>query len=292
MPRWVAPLALLLSLASLGLAWATWSELRATRDALRADGLLGVAADPFHPPRRANATDPIAQPPDRSSPADPAEPAGGPTGVGSRTERGPLLVGLASPEPSASLPTAGEAPIEELVAKTVDAKLTTAVDEAIRKGVNEVLARQDKKPTIERFAEVLHLDDAQRATVAHEVVGAQKSIVDALSTPMRDGTVPLDELVDLMAEGMRRPGEDVGWGRFLSRLLAEPFAGTRSTYAQHVDGIKADLKTSLRRSLNDAQWSSFEAWQMDPTEIGNVPGSPYGDILQRVQERAGTAADR
>jgi len=104
-------------------------------------------------------------------------------------EEGPLLVGRGLPLPI-PLPPGPETPEDESAASE---QLESLIGEAVNKAVDEkarkIMARANKKPSIDLFASVLGLEDAQRASVEREVVAAQHDIRDILSTPTAGGTI-------------------------------------------------------------------------------------------------------
>jgi len=166
-------------------------------------------------------------------------------------------------------------------------RIRELVDEAVAKKAVQLQQMRDKKPPIEAFARTLALTEAQRETVEREVVRAQHEIRALLETPAADGTVFLDELVEVLAEGMARPGEKSGRGmKLFGRLLTEEVPGTSQTYAVRAEAVKDTVRAAFRRELTESQYALFEAWQMDPTEIREVEGSPWKDLERRVLDRA------
>ena len=161
------------------------------------------------------------------------------------------------------------------------------VDEAVAKKAAQIRHMQDKKPSIDAFAEVLALNEAQREIVEREVLQAQHDIRALLDTPTADGSNLLDELVEVFADGMAHPGENPGLGmKWFGRVMTEVVPGTSQTYAERAEGAKTHLRETLRRELSEEQYALFEAWEMDPSEIEDVPGSPWKDVELRVRERA------
>ncbi len=166
-------------------------------------------------------------------------------------------------------------------------RLQKLIDKAVEKKAAQMQTMRNKKPPIDVFAKILQLDDEQVAAVQRDVVRAQHAIKDILEIPAEDGTDFLQELVEVMANGMANPGKDPGrGGRLFGRLMSEKIPGSDETYAARVEGVKGRLRESFKRNWTQEQYKTFEAWQMDPTEVQNVEGSPYKDVERRVLERA------
>lgn len=165
--------------------------------------------------------------------------------------------------------------------------LRELVDQAVEKKAAQMRAMAVKKPTLDSFAEVLELDEEQREEVARDVVASQQEIRTILEIPAEDGTVFLDELVDILAGGIAKPGSGKERGAALfGRLMSEKVPGTDETYAMQAEAVKARLRASFQRAFNSRQYATFETWRMDPTEIKDIPGSPWKDLEGRVVERA------
>ena len=161
------------------------------------------------------------------------------------------------------------------------------VDEAVSKKAEQIRQMQDKKPSIDHFSQTLALTETQREIVEREVVQAQHEIRALLETPTADGTNLLDELVEVMAEGIARPGEKSERGmKWFGRILTEQVPGTSETYGARAERAKDRLREALRRELTPEQHALYESWQMDPSEIQGVPNSPWQDLEGRVLERA------
>lgn len=211
----------------------------------------------------------------------------------------PSLIGLGpegTPEAtgvSERAPTASEATVAEgaptgatPLAKDGEA-LEELVDAAVEKKAAQMQAMRNKKPDLATFASVLELTDDQQEVVAKHVVSSQAEIRSILEIPAEDGTVFLEEFVDAYAHAMAHPGKDKDRGkRLFARLVAEKVPGSDRTYAQQAEAVKARLRETYKRALSPKQYATFEAWQMDPTEIKDVPGSPWHELMGRIRERA------
>ncbi|MFV1958450.1 MAG: hypothetical protein ACC662_03450, partial [Planctomycetota bacterium] len=161
------------------------------------------------------------------------------------------------------------------------------VDEAVARKAAQLRRMRDKKPPIAVFAKTLGLDGGQREVVEQEVLRGQREIQAILEIPAADGTYFLDELVEVLADGLARPGQNPGRGmKLFGRLLAEEIPGTSETYAERVEAVKKSVRDTFRRDLTQEQYALFEAWEMDPTEIKGIEGSPWKDLERRVIERA------
>ena len=213
----------------------------------------------------------------------------------------PTLIGLATPAGAASpdrvagatntagrtLAPGGPASTERAEAGEAEEQIRELVDEAVTKKAAQIQQMQDKKPSIDAFSKTLALTDAQREVVEREVVLAQQQIRSLLETPTADGTNLLDELVEVMAEGIARPGEKSERGmKWFGRILTEEVPGTGETYAAQAERAKEQLRRTLRQELTEEQHALYESWQMDPSEVQDVPNSPWKDLQGRIVERA------
>lgn len=174
-------------------------------------------------------------------------------------------------------PSDGKAP-EELAA---------LVDEAVEKKAAEMQVMRNKKPPMDLFAKTLELTDLQREAAGQEIVRAQNDIKSILEIPAEDGTVFLEELVEVFASGMANPGKNAERSmKFFGRLLSEKVPGTDETYATRIDGVKRRVSATFKRDWNEKQYATFEMWQMDPTEVQGLEGSPWTPLGERIVERA------
>ena len=181
----------------------------------------------------------------------------------------------------------GGRPAEAVESAETKEQIRELVDEAVTKKAAEIQQMQDKKPSIEHFSRTLALTDSQREVIEREVVEAQLQIRALLETPTADGTNLLDELVEVMAEGMARPGEKSERGmKWFGRILTEQVPGTSETYAARAERAKDRLREALRRELTPGQHAQYESWQLDPSEIQGVRNSPWKDLEGRIVERA------
>lgn len=161
------------------------------------------------------------------------------------------------------------------------------VDAAVAKKAAEIQVMRDKKPHIDVFAKTLELTELQRAAAEQDIVRSQQEIKAILETPAEDGTNFMDELVEIMARGIAEPGQNPGRGmKLFGRLMAEKVPGTDETYAMRAESVKASLRETFKRNWNEKQYATFHAWQMDPTEVKDIPGSPWKEVEGRVIERA------
>ena len=182
---------------------------------------------------------------------------------------------------------AGSKPAGDGDPETMTAAMREMVDAAVEKKAEQLRVMRNKKPSLEAFADVLALDDEQREAVAQGVVQAQSEIRAVLLQPAEDGTVFLDEFVETFAHGIANPGKDPQRGaRLFQRLIAEKVPGSDATYAQQAEAAKAKLRETFKRTMSPKQYATFEAWQMDPSEVQGVPGSPWKELEGRIRERA------
>ncbi len=194
----------------------------------------------------------------------------------------PGLEGREKPEAQAELaPNAADS------AESVE-RVKELVDEAVEKKAKQFRAMANKKPSIDVFAETLELTDEQRAATEQEVLRGQRDIRSLLETPTEDGTIFLDELVEVIATGMAKPKEaQAGMMKLFGRLMNERVPGTNETYAARAEAVKQSVRRSFQRTWSEAQYERFKAWRMDPTEVQGIEGSPWQDLEGRIRERAG-----
>ena len=156
------------------------------------------------------------------------------------------------------------------------------------KAVEARLAGQEKekKPPLSQFAAQLGLSDVQRDGVQREVLRGQVQIMEALKVPAADGTVFLDQLVDVfvdMASGPPEQAQARMVGVF-SRLMTERIPGREETYSVHIETIKKGVSETFRRDFTPEQWVAYEKMGQDPTEI-QVEGGPWQELMAKVGER-------
>jgi hypothetical protein len=161
-----------------------------------------------------------------------------------------------------------------------------AVDRKTGKVIDELRIKADKKPAIDVFASALELTPEQRAAAERVIVDGQRQVHAILETPTVDGTNLMDQLVEIFAKGMAQPGKDHGFGRWIGRILTEPFPGTNETYGARIEAVKKSMRATFKRDWTEAQYREFEEWGVDPTEIQKVPGSPNEAIGKRIVEYA------
>jgi hypothetical protein len=214
-----------------------------------------------------------------------------PSGVQVSIDEGPTLVGrglAGSRESGETVSGAARAADAEGSLAVSPEAVQAMVEKAVTKKAAQMQRMQaTKKPTIDVFAETLGLTEAERRAVEQGVLQSQREILAIIQTPAEDGTVFVDELVEVLAQGIAHPGEDPSRGqRLFGRLLSEEIPGTRETYAARVDAVKKRLRESFRQDWDGKTYAAFEAWPMDPTEIRGIPGSPWQELEERVKERA------
>lgn len=194
----------------------------------------------------------------------------------------PSLSGREAPEPDDAGADADTLPVVE-----DPGKIESMVDAAVEKKAREIQAMANKKPALDVFAEVLDLTDDQRASVELEVVRGQNEVKALLETPTENGDVLMDDLVEIMATGMAKPGQARAlWGKFFQRVTTEKVPGTDKTYAEQAEAVKDTVRSSFRRTMSEDQYAKFEEWKMDPTEVQGVADSPWMGLQERIVERA------
>lgn len=63
-------------------------------------------------------------------------------------------------------------------------------------------------------------------------------------------------------------------------------ASTLELSPAQVAAVKRNLRATFKRDWSAEQYTEFEAWGVDPTEIQDVPGSPNAALEERIGERA------
>ncbi|MHC4973068.1 MAG: hypothetical protein ACYTG3_12125 [Planctomycetota bacterium] len=171
-----------------------------------------------------------------------------------------------------------------------DPALTEMVDDAVDRKTKQVLdelrIKGNKKPAMEVFASALELTPEQRTDAERVIVAGQRQVHAILDTPTVGGANLMDELIEIVAKGFAQPGKDHGFGRWIGRVLTEPFPGTDETYSARIESVKNAMRATFKRDWTEAQYKEFEEWGVDPTEIQKVPGSPNEELERRVVERA------
>ncbi len=166
-------------------------------------------------------------------------------------------------------------------------KLQALVDEAVEKKAAILQTMRNKKPSIDAFSETLGLTEEQRAATEAEVLRGQREIRALLDTVSDEGTNFLDEVVNVLATGMAKPGQaGAEWGKLFQKLVTERVPGTNQTYAERAEAVKQTVRDAFRRDMTKPQYARFEAWQMDPTEVQGIEGSPWEEVMPLVIERA------
>lgn len=171
-----------------------------------------------------------------------------------------------------------------------DEALKAIVDDAVEKQtekvVDELRLKANRKPAMDVFARVLELTEEQRAATERVVVEGQRQVHEILNIPTYEGTLLMDELVEIFAKRIAEPGKDHGFGRWIARVLSEKIPGSDETYATRIEAVKSDMRATFKREWSEAQYREFEEWGVDPTEIEKVPGSPNDALGKRIVERA------
>ncbi len=176
----------------------------------------------------------------------------------------------------------------DVVAGTkTDAELTQLINKAVDAKAEKMARKWDKKPAIGRFVKSLGLTDVQQQAIEREVVRGQREMKALFETPTADGTVLLDEFVNAMASSMLEP--EKGKAKMMAvfgRLMTETVPGTDETYATKMEAVKTSVSDSFRRDMTPEQYAEYEEWEIDPTEIKDIPDSPWKELETQVVDRA------
>ncbi len=170
----------------------------------------------------------------------------------------------------------------------LEAIVDAAVDRKTKQVMDEMRIKANKKPAMDVFASVLELNDRQRAAAERVVVDGQNQVHAILETPTANGANLMDDLIDIVAKGIARPGKDHGWGPLFARIVSEKIPGTDETYGARIESVKNRMRATFKRDWSEAQYREFEEWGVDPTEIEKVPDSPNTALMERIMERART----
>lgn len=179
---------------------------------------------------------------------------------------------------------------EPMPAAEGDPELAAMVDDAVDRKTKQVMdemrIKQNKKPEMTVFAQMLELSKEQVAAAERTVVEGQRDVHQILETPTADGRNLMDELVELMAKGIAEPGKDHGWGQWIGSVMSQKVPGTDESYGVRIEAVKTRMRQTFQREWTKEQYAEYQAWGVDPTEIQNVPESPNQILWERIQDRA------
>ena len=179
--------------------------------------------------------------------------------------------------------------VEDTVAQadqTLTAEIKERVEEIVDERVDKLEKKQDKKPTLAAFSDVLKLTDNQRSIVDKEVWNAQNEVRIILETPTEDGSILINELVDVIAYGeAKHPEAGPRFIKWLGRVMTEKIPGTDVTYGADIEVIKNNTRSAFRNEFTEKQYAEFESWGVDPTDIKEIENSPWADLEERVKKR-------
>ncbi|GEM_PF-2600579 len=166
--------------------------------------------------------------------------------------------------------------------------------ETVRKKLEN--AEKEPKPSFERFAGRLQLDEGQKAAVKNMLVKNQERLLDYLSRPLEDGTIMVDALSEVFYQGMTDPEKAQAMGgNLFKRMLAEKVPGTEKTYLETVETMNDRLSGEMKRIMTQEQAEEFEAWAPKPVDIDLEDEGPLGryvmEYIQRRQAEEGTAPE-
>jgi hypothetical protein len=200
----------------------------------------------------------------------------------------PILRGRERSDAVASAPRAAEPLAAAPRERPEDpARIEELVQATVEKKASQLQVMRNKKPSIALFTETLEMTGGQRYAVEREVVHGQRELHALLSTPTSDGSLLLDDLVEALAHQRVDPEQAKrAWGRFLGRVLSEQVPGMGETYGLRAEAIKGAVREGLRRTLSEAQYETFLAWRLDPTEIQEIEASPWSGLEPQVLQRA------
>tara|TARA_R110002072_G_scaffold132549_2_gene272659 strand:+ start:111 stop:653 length:543 start_codon:yes stop_codon:yes gene_type:complete len=177
------------------------------------------------------------------------------------------------------------------VTKSVLAAVDERINEAVDEKLEEIKQKWNKKPQLKTVAKLLELDERQERVIEEQVREGQNQIRSILAQPTAQGTSLLDELVEVMARG-QTPAAGALWGKWLGRLQTEKVPGTDLTYAARLEQTKAAVRASFRQVMSPEQYTEFEEWAFDPTEVEGISESPWSDFGERVAARAAELAQQ
>jgi len=194
------------------------------------------------------------------------------------------------PETIAPLVMARLQHVERAVAET-DRTLSTTIEERVEEAVDEKISKlelkQNLKPPLADFAEVLELDESQQGAVEDVIWLGQDSVRAILETPTADGSVLVDGLVEALAYGkVGHPEAGRIFMEWVGQVMNTQIPGSDDTYGWRIEAAKKDVREALRRELTEEQYAEFERWNVDPTEVQEIQDSPWTDIGERIEQRA------
>ncbi len=212
--------------------------------------------------------------------------------LASRLDELELRVEVLAEEESSSPPAvAPERPLELIEAATISEEVIAEMDErveaAVERKAEEIRIKQNKKPTLETFAEMLELEPYQVLAIENEVREGQRQLREILEIPTADGTHLVDELINVMAHGENGDPATGGlWMQWLGKVTSEVVPGTDQTYSSQIETVKSTVRVAFERELSEEQYTEFVDWNLDPTEIQEISESPWADLGERSSATA------
>jgi hypothetical protein len=174
---------------------------------------------------------------------------------------------------------------KQKVLAVVKEQVAVAVDKKVAELKKKESYRRNKEPTLDMVSDALKLNATQTAVIEREVRDHQRKIRELLDTPLDDGTVLIDILVDAMAYGQaKRPEAGGQFMKFIS-LLQKTVPGTDQTYQTQLATVKSSLTTAFKRELTEQQFTEFEEWKFEPDRMKGISDSPFSDLEERIKKR-------
>jgi hypothetical protein len=175
---------------------------------------------------------------------------------------------------------------DQAISNTIDERVAEVIDEKVSAIAEKQAIMQNKKPSLDDFAEALDLTYNQRVAVEDEVRFGQKEVRNILDIPTADGSNLVKELVEVLAHGgIEHPETSKRFMKWVGRVMSETIPGTDDTYGTRIEAAKNKVRAGFRKVFTDKQYADFEKWGLDPTEIQEIENSPWTDIGELIQKR-------
>ncbi|MHC4821178.1 MAG: hypothetical protein ACYTDX_05605, partial [Planctomycetota bacterium] len=151
---------------------------------------------------------------------------------------------------------------------------------------NDPFGEQDKKkPPLDQFVALLDLGPVQKDVVQRAVREGQEQTIALLRTPMSDGSVPLERLMNLFIDPPESPEKQrAAMLDLFGTLATENYPGSDETYGTRLEAVKKRTSETFKRHFTAEQSKEYDRMGQDPLEI-QIPDSPWGEVFKEAMER-------
>jgi hypothetical protein len=193
------------------------------------------------------------------APGLPSDAVPGTPAAGGRRASGDLgdgPPGLETVSGSETSPEALESKVRELEEQISE------VQKRLQKG------NPDPKPSFERFAARLELDESQKEAVKDALIRGQQELLDKIKLPLADGSVIVDDLAEAFYQSSMNPEEgQKHMMKVFGRLMVEKVPGTETTYLETIEEMNRNISTEMKSFMTDEQSKAFSEWSPKPIDI-------------------------